>query len=428
MLTAAQNELLTRTGANTPCGELLRRYWQPVALSEELRDGDPMPVRLLGEDLVLFRDDTGRLGLLGLHCSHRGADLSYGRIEDGGLRCLYHGWLYDVSGRCLEQPGEPEGSTFCDKVRQQSYPCQERNGVVFAYLGPGEPPLLPGYDFLTVPEDHTMVLKLWHECNYLQANEGNLDFLHVSFLHYGQHDTFPSPLPPDSEKVSSRGAAPKAENMEVDVFDYGLRLCKIRRLDEETNYIRVGTFIMPNMVATPGGQTNWHVPVDDHHHWKYTFIFDSERPLDREQVLRTRAEMTPDYRPLQNKGNRYLQDRASMNALTYAGMGRNFQVHDLYATEGQGFVQDRTNERLAPSDIAITTARKMLFQAIQAVQRGSDPPGVTHDRDVNRRDEVVTTFGSLPASSDWKDHCRRLAGEGRGWQSRYARTQSSTRD
>src|SRR5437764_4926836 len=148
MITEQENNLLTQTGSRTPCGELLRRYWQPVALSEELpKDGAPLKVKILGEELVLFRDDHGQLGLIGLHCSHRGTDLSYGRIEDGGLRCLYHGWLYDVCGRCLEQPGEPGGSTFCQRVRHTAYPCQEAGDLILAYLGPGEPPLLPDYEF-----------------------------------------------------------------------------------------------------------------------------------------------------------------------------------------------------------------------------------------------------------------------------------------
>src|SRR5881398_110620 len=154
--------LLTRTGPGTPCGELIRRYWQPAALIEELPPGGPpIPVRLFGEDLVVFRDATGRPGLLGLHCAHRGADLSYGRLEAGGLRCLYHGWLYDVTGRCLEQPGEPADSTFCTRIRQLAYPAVERGGIIFAYLGPGEPPLLPDYEFLAVPEAQRYAMKYY---------------------------------------------------------------------------------------------------------------------------------------------------------------------------------------------------------------------------------------------------------------------------
>src|SRR5437867_9745478 len=148
MLTFAEQELLTRTGPGTPGGEMIRRYWQPVALAGEIPPGGaPVPIRILSEDLVLFRNDAGSVGLLGLHCSHRGADLSYGRLEEGGLRCIYHGWLYDVQGRCLEQPGEPVGSTFHEKIRHLAYPCVERAGTVFAYLGPGEPPEFPNYEF-----------------------------------------------------------------------------------------------------------------------------------------------------------------------------------------------------------------------------------------------------------------------------------------
>src|SRR5213596_3055481 len=145
----ADNDLITRVGRGTPGGEMQRRYWQPAALAEELPvNGPPVPVRLLGEDLVLFRDSDGRPGLLGLHCSHRGADLSYGRLEDGGIRCIYHGWLYDTQGRCVEQPGEPAGSTFHERIRQTAYPCVERGGLILVYLGPGEAPLPPDHEFL----------------------------------------------------------------------------------------------------------------------------------------------------------------------------------------------------------------------------------------------------------------------------------------
>ena len=149
MLSREENDLVTQTAAGTPGGDMMRRYWQPVALSTDLPEGGaPVPVQVMGEELALFRDEFGRIGLLGIHCAHRAADLSYGRIEDGGLRCLYHGWLYDVTGQCLDQPGEPEGSRFKEKVRHLAYPCQELGGLIFAYMGPGEAPLLPNYHWL----------------------------------------------------------------------------------------------------------------------------------------------------------------------------------------------------------------------------------------------------------------------------------------
>lgn len=178
-----ENDLLTQVGPGTPGGDLLRRYWQAVELSDTLpQDGVPHRIRLLGEDLVLFRDDEGRPGLVGLHCPHRRADLSYGRVEDGGIRCIYHGWLFDVSGSCLEQPSEP-GPGFKEKVHHLAYPCQEVGGMIFAYLGPGEPPLFPLYEPFRVAPDHRYVTKIFHNCSYFQANEGNLDPCHTSFLH-----------------------------------------------------------------------------------------------------------------------------------------------------------------------------------------------------------------------------------------------------
>src|SRR3954463_10556155 len=167
MLVDELNVRLTRTGPGTPCGALMRRYWQPVALGEELPSGGaPLPVRLLGEDLVLFRDEAGRPGLLGLYCPPRGADLSYGRLEDGGLRCLYHGWLFARNGQCLEQPGEPADSTFYQSVPHPPYPCREVTGVIFAYPGTGAAPLLPAYELFTVDEAYRFApTKSFHDCN-----------------------------------------------------------------------------------------------------------------------------------------------------------------------------------------------------------------------------------------------------------------------
>src|SRR6266545_1547299 len=184
-MTKEESDLLTQTGPGTPCGELMRRYWIPAALAEEIPLGDAsVPLMLLGEELVLFRDDQGRPGLLGLHCSHRCADLSYGRVEDGGLRCIYHGWLYDINGRCLDQPGEPGGGVNKGAFRHPAYPCVEKAGAIFTYMGSGEPPLFPNYEFLAVPDEQAFGIKLFHECNYLQTNEGNIDLAHLSFLHY----------------------------------------------------------------------------------------------------------------------------------------------------------------------------------------------------------------------------------------------------
>src|SRR4029453_10425367 len=232
MVKPEEIDLIVQTGPGTPGGDLMRRYWQPAALSEELPlGGAPIPIRLLSEDLALFRDEDGRPGLLGIHCAHRGADLSYGRLEDGGLRCIYHGWLYDRTGRCLEQPGEPAGSTFHERIRHPAYPCHEQAGVIFAYRGPGAPPVFPNYEFLRERAPEQMdVIKRYHECNYHQANEGNIDTSHLSFLHYmnlpyGLGATNPNPT---GGTLNHRGARPGLETMEVDRTPYGVRGARVQ--------------------------------------------------------------------------------------------------------------------------------------------------------------------------------------------------------
>lgn len=398
MVTREENELLTRIGPGSPAGDLIRRYWQPAALSEQLPlEGAPLPVRLLGEDLVMFRDQQGCPGLLGLHCSHRGADLSYGRLEDGGLRCIYHGWLYDRGGRCREQPGEPTGSTFHERIRQTAYPCEELGGVIFAYLGPGEPPCLPAYDFLTAPEDYRFVTKLFQDCNYLQGNEGNQDPAHLSFLHRVG----------SAERSNALMADDVAPQIDAEVTSWGVRIYAIRHAGDE-KYVRITNTVLPNFTCFRGSEgegsggysVNWHVPIDDTHHWKYTFMFRRSRPLEREMVARGRAGVTPDYHMTRNKANRYLQDREEMKNGSFLGMGMAFQVHDTCATEGAGTIQDRTQEHLGYGDIAMVTARKILLGAIRDVQEGRDPPHVVRQASENRFPDLVVDSGLIPASSE----------------------------
>src|SRR5581483_1405243 len=243
-------------------------------LSEELPDGGaPLPIRLLGEDLVLFRSE-GRIGLLALHCPHRGADLSYGRLEDGGLRCIYHGWLFDVGGRCLDQPGEPAGSTFFERIRHRAYPCVEKAGIILAYLGPGEAPLLPAYEFLNAPDGYYTSSKVFQDCNYLQGNEGNVDPQHLSFLHRLS-------VPGDVNQTLNRRVT--APYIETEDTNFGVRIYAVRRVDDERTYVRVTNFVFPNFSAVAGDSegysVNWHVPIDDTHHWRYGIRFNRGTPL-----------------------------------------------------------------------------------------------------------------------------------------------------
>ena len=417
MITHEENQLLTQTNRGTPAGELLRRYWQPVALAEELPPGGaPLAVRILGEDLVLFRDDQGRIGLLGIHCSHRGTDLSYGRIENGGLRCLYHGWLYDIHGRCLEQPGEPDGGVNRDAIRQRAYPCQEKGGVIFTYMGPGEAPLLPNYEFLNQPPGHCCVYKVYHQCNYLQANEGNIDPVHLSFLHrFLEHkEERYAGVRGSDESHYNLIAKTQPPTLEVELTDFGVRIYSVRDMGAGKNYLRVSNFILPNLSAFPG-QTggegygiNWHVPIDDRHHWKYCFFFSRRAPLDQTVIEKALAEIDGSYHLVRSETNRFQQDRDAMKSQTFTGMGSGFQTHDGFATGSQGAIQDRTQENIVSSDIAIVAARKLMEKAIRDIQAGREPPHVIRTPEKNNLAHLVVISDLLEGVSDWKEYTRQM--------------------
>jgi phthalate 4,5-dioxygenase len=418
-MTKEENDLLTQTGPGTPCGEALRRYWQPAALSEELpAGGAPLPVKLFGEELVLFRDEQQRVGLIGVHCSHRGADLSYGRLEDGGLRCIYHGWLYDVHGKVIDMPGEVNGGEgFRDSICHKAYPCEERAGVIFAYMGSGARPLLPNYEFLTVPEKHRFVTKYLQYCNYLQANEGNIDPIHASFLHHPNHNLRHTGIPEYQRFRGGRGVAPGIESINAEVTDFGIRLCRTCPVESDKKDLRIWNFVMPNLTTFPGGvqsrsgySVNWHVPIDDSHHWKYSFSFNREAPLDMELIKRSRPEMTPDYKLTRNKGNRYMQDRSRMRTESYTGID-GFATQDSCVVEGEGPIQDRTQEHLVSSDKVVVAARKLLLKAIKDVQEGRDPPHVIREARLNRFPNMLVWYGVVPNTMDWAEHCKSLEAE-----------------
>lgn len=427
MLTREENETVTKTGPGTPGGELLRRYWQPVALAQELLpQGRPLAVKILGEELVLFRDPAGELGLLGLHCSHRGADLSFGRLEEAGLRCLYHGWLYNVRGRCLDQPGEPPRSQFKEKIQHKAYPCQEAGNIIFTYMGPGEPPLLPAYEILNVPKEHRFVYKAFSECNYLQGNEGNIDPVHLSFLHRMLDENLASAGRPTAfRRVRGSETSPNqlfGENLapaiEVEETDFGLRVSTWRDLDQDKGYLRVSNFVMPNLSAVPGETQgagyliNWHVPIDDEHHWKYMIVFSRETPLDQEKFQQRYAtEIDSDYRPARNRANRYLQDRAEMKDKTFAGMGLFFAEHDLFASESMGLICDRTQEHLGSTDKAIIAARRLLLNMIRKLQQDGELLHLIRDPGANRFPHLVVLSEVVPNTTDWRNYWKTKARE-----------------
>ncbi len=400
MLTKAENELLTKTGPGTPAGDLLRRFWQPVALSEELPlGGAPLPIRVMSEDLVLFRDNSGQPGLLGIHCAHRGADLSYGRIEDGGLRCIYHGWLYDRAGGCLEQPGEPAGSTFHERIRQTAYPCQEVAGYVFSYMGPGEPPLLPNYEFLSASAERHYTAKRMNECNFLQALEGTYDPQHLGFLHL----IFTA----KDDPVQGYLATDQAPTIEVEETENGVCAMRRLRISESEYYVKSNKYVLPNTsvaAATASGYTfHWYVPIDDERCYIYDAVFSRDVPLNRDRLQGSRSERDQNYRLLRNRDNRYLQDRAEMKTTTFSGLGLSFNAQDACVIEGAGTIQDRTQEHLGYTDKGIIAARKVYLKAIRDVQEGADPATIVRDPARNRLQNTTVVDGVIPAVPEWRE-------------------------
>jgi phthalate 4,5-dioxygenase oxygenase subunit len=370
-------------------GELMRRYWIPALLSSEIaeRDGAPVRVRLLGEDLVALRDSQGRVGLLDEHCSHRGTSLFFGRNEDCGLRCIYHGWKYDIDGNVLETPAEPAGSTLKSKVHHTSYPCQEAAGIVWSYLGPkDEIPLLPNYEWMNLPLEHLYVTKSVQDCSWLQGLEGECDSSHLSVLH--KNFTGEGQRGGGDGVLYAADSAPQLEGIET---DYGVRMLSCRTIDAETIYLRVSNIVLPchgfiptgGLKGNPEGYTiHSHVPIDDTHSMRYNIHFRRTRPI-RNDERQHDDEIGADFHKLRNLQNNYRQDREQQKHETFTGMGQIFLIHDSCATESMGPIYDRSQEHLGISDITVITVRKFLLQCVRAVQTGKEPPHVIRTADAN---------------------------------------------
>ncbi|HEY3640186.1 MAG TPA: aromatic ring-hydroxylating dioxygenase subunit alpha [Xanthobacteraceae bacterium] len=390
MLSAEQNDLITRIGPGTGAGSLMRRYWQPAALAVELEGNRPVkPVQLLGEDLVMFRDHQGRYGLIARACPHRGTDLAYGRLEDGGLRCAFHGWLFDVHGHCLETPAEPEGSALCRNIRQTAYPVVEKSGILFAYLGAGEPPCFPHFDCFTAPASHTFAFKGLIACNWLQSLEVGIDPAHTSFLHrffqdedaasgYGKlfrDRSIDSDLP--MTRIMREFPRPR---IEVEPTEFGLRVVSLRRISDAHTHVRVTNLVFPNAFVIPMSSemtiTQWHVPIDDTRHYWYAIFTSFGAPVDRQEMRRQRLTLyeLPDYVPRKNKSNQYGFDPHEQAHSTFTGMGADINVHDQWACESMGVIQDRSKEHLGQSDKAISAYRRLLRGAIAAAGSGDRLP------------------------------------------------------
>lgn len=430
---AELNERITRIGPGSACGRVMRHYWQPVALSAEFDPAlDPgmalrplKAVRLLGQDLVLFRNQQGQYGLLDRPCPHRGADLAFARHEGDSLRCPFHGWKFDVSGQCLETPAEPPQSRLCTRIRQRSYPVIERSGVLMAWLGELEPPPLPAMDCFSAPASHTFAFKgLWH-CNWLQAFEVGIDPAHTSYLHrffadesldqaYGRQFRGASAGDVDGQRwpmtrIMREFARPQ---IRVEAMPYGMQLSTLRPMNDELTHVRITQAIFPHTFVIPLSQTmtitQMHVPVDDTHTYWYSVFTSFAEPVDKQAMReqRLRAVTLPDYLPRSGRHNQWGYSAQEQHSRTFLGMGEDdINVHDQWACESMGPIQDRSREHLASTDVAIATYRRQLLQAIDEVQAGALPPGVACAHVAGQRFGPETVDGIAPAP-DWQDWWR----------------------
>ncbi len=404
MLSREENEILTRVGASTPMGELIRRYWIPALLSEEIPAPDcpPVRVRLLGEDLVAFRDSQGRVGLLGEHCAHRGTSLFFGRNEECGLRCVYHGWKYDVDGNVLDTPAEPADSDFKKKLRHVAYPCKEVARMIFTYMGPAEKqPLIPGYEWFTLAEEQVCPVKSYLECNYLQGIEGDFDSSHTSFLHNNNIK--------NAERLKRDGAP----TLDAEETSYGMRAISIRTVGTGQIYVRTSPYMMPSFSIVPGPPTakfeeddirgfRFWVPIDDQTTWLYILNM-RKRPFTDEERKSLRSWIGADYRRIRNLGNNYLQNRELQRTASYTGIEAfNPAEQDGCATESMGAIWDRSKEHLGYSDKTIIALRKMLLRAVSDVAEGKEPPHIILDPQSNDFSKLRSIKGVLPAGTDWR--------------------------
>ena len=415
MLNAEDAELLTRVGPGTGMGRLMRAYWLPVLYSSELPSPDCAPVRVrhLGEKLIAFRDSAGRVGLLDEFCPHRRASLYFGRNEDGGLRCVYHGWKFTADGHCVDLPSEPPDSPFKSRIRTKHYPVAEAGGVIWAYLGPDPAPAPPAYEWMTVPPENTYRSKRVLECNWAQALEGDIDSSHASILHSRLN-------PADYAHLAGvkaltyfdRDRYPRYEVLET---DYGLILTARRNAEEDTYYWRATQYLMPVMVMiSPFDdellQVNMWVPMDDVTTMVWTLHWHPSRPIDAEERAKrdsnlwfhctrfepANAEAGGAWRPTHNQRNNYLADRRVQETTLFSHV-EPYWAQDKAVQESMGPIADRFNEHLAPSDLAISRWRRSILAAARAMDQGVEPAG-RHPRMHRVRPVSVV----LPRGADWK--------------------------
>jgi len=412
LLTKEKNDLLTQTGPGTPMGDLFRCYWHPALLAEELPGPDCEPVRieLLSEKLIAFRDTEGRLGLMDELCAHRRTSLWFGRNEENGLRCPYHGWKYDVTGQCVEVPSEEPD--FCKNIKLKAYPLVEKGGILWTYMGnPEKTPPLPEWEFITVKPTRRYTTKRFQACNWLQAMEGGIDSSHVSFLHSKSLETDPLFKGAGGNKYNLGDMKPV---FEVSDTEGGLLICARRNAEDNQYYWRITPWIMPSFtMVPPRGDHPVHghfwIPINDNNCWTWSFDYKSQRDFTAIEIAAmddgqgVHCKYVPGtYLPLANKSNDYLMNRNAQKAgLTYSGI-ESIAIQDAAMQESMGPICDRTDEKLAPTDKGIMMARRRIFKAIKNLQKNGElPPGVDPAHQNIRSASVL-----LPQDHDYEEGAR----------------------
>jgi len=378
-------QALVRVGPDTPMGRLMRRYWVPIVSSWEIPEPDcpQVRVKILGEKLLAFRDTNGKVGLIDEFCAHRGVSLFFGRNEESGIRCSYHGWKFDVNGQCVELPSVPN---LAARMSITAYPCIERGGLVWAYMGPKDKmPEPPDVEWCNIPESHRFASKRLQECSWLQAMEGGIDTTHASWVHRFELDIDPMHREAKANKYIK---ADRNAVFDVEEMPHGLSIYGRRNGEADSYYWRVTQFLFPWYTLIPpfgphplGGHV-W-VPIDDEHCWAWSINFYPDKPLaaeerrDLEEGKGIHVKYEPgSFRPSANKDNDYLIDRVSQREKrTFSGV-EGFSVQDASLQESMGPIQDHSKEHLVATDKPIAMARRMLFNAALNLSQGIEPPAL----------------------------------------------------
>lgn len=417
---ADDNELLTRVGPGTPMGNLMRQYWIPAVKSDELEaDGTPIRLRLLGENLIAFRTTSGKVGIMDHRCPHRCASLFFGRNEEDGIRCVYHGWKFDVNGQCIETPTEPPDSNVKEHVHAQAYATQERGGVVWVYMGNSEElPELPALEASLLPDESRFVVAVMRECNWLQALEGDIDTAHLSLLHMGSFDA--KMFPPGSAAYYFQ--KDKAPRYEVKETAYGTMYGAYRPGDDGHYYWRIAHFLMPFWTMPPGGPVEKHVvvrgwvPLDDYNmmFWHFSPPIPKRPPIAVEDkqggglpgIHFEMEEFLPNdpsdwlgrFRHVQNAGNDYMIDREVQRTQSYTGID-GVHMQDQAITESMGAIADRTREHLGTSDRMVMQTRRYLINAVKKFADEGELPASVYGSELYWK--VHSGEMMIPEDADW---------------------------